>query len=140
MDSGGHEDKLPKRMRRAAQIIYLLALGYAAWIGFYSVIPQVFAQPRPSETADDDAAISCARALDALHDDLWSLLDDAVTAKGERIRFADWDGAERRIRSRCADHPAHAPLLRLRYRAEHLIHRIADEEGSLAREIDRLIE
>jgi len=125
--------------RGIATAVVVAGLVYLCFVGFYSVIPQVF-WPERGEAPD---GVSCAAGLTDLRGELLARAGDRVASGGgDQASLTTWlDGWDRRhlaLEARCDGerHDAWQVLGRLRQRLQGTLERFDAEEGGFARDMD----
>lgn len=134
--------------RRIATGIFWVLTLYMAAVGFYSIIPQVFA-PQAAAWADEAVPDGCGEGLGDLKSELLARASARVAAGGidddgrslERW-LRSWDERYLALGSRCEGEAesAHEALGQLRDRTGTALQRFDDEQAALAHRIDRAIE
>jgi hypothetical protein len=142
-EKNGRRDTYARLSRRIATLIVILGIVYLIGVAVISVVPQVF-WPRAGRV---DPEVTCTEGLRDLRAQMLARAGEHVASGGSeddawmRPWLARWDLQHRGLEDRCQgeDRETWVRLAQMRERMEGSLERFDDEEGELAREVDRAL-
>lgn len=142
-EKSGRRDPYARVARRIASLIVISGIVYLIGVGIVSVVPQVFWP----EKGHVPAGVTCAAGLRELRAEMLARAGEHVASGGSddarwmRPWLTRWDLRHRALEDRCTgdDREAWVLVARMRERMEGSLERFDEEEGELARQVDRAL-